>query len=196
MHGAGSDADQNRLVFPRFSSRLRRRRSRTSTFSRFAARRLICEWGFCCIQPEKRCQKLPQIECARGAFLCPCKKASSSRIVRFPVSSTLRSASTSSTVGECHTEWTIAGHSRARERTGFILPEIGVVLDAGVDLPLQSSLVGRSSSHPGQSWPNRSHERVAGSAEALWRRRATHPHHGTCTDCAPPSRILPALLGM
>jgi ribonuclease BN (tRNA processing enzyme) len=28
------------------------------------------------------------------------------------------------------------------ERTGFFLPEIGVVLDAGVDLPLQSSLVG------------------------------------------------------
>ena len=41
-----------------------------------------------------------------------------------------------------HTEWTLAGHSRAMERTGFFLPEIGVVLDAGVDLPLQSSLVG------------------------------------------------------
>ena len=38
--------------------------------------------------------------------------------------------------------WTLTGHSRAMERTGFVLHEIGVVLDAGVDLPLQSSLAG------------------------------------------------------
>ena len=30
--------------------------------------------------------------------------------------------------------WTLTGHSRAMERTGFVLHEIGVVLDAGVDL--------------------------------------------------------------
>ena len=41
------------------------------------------------------------------------------------------------------TEWTLQGHSKAMERTGFVIPEIGVVLDAGVDLPIQSSLAGR-----------------------------------------------------
>jgi len=34
--------------------------------------------------------------------------------------------------------WTITGHSRALERTGFWIPELCVVLDAGVDLPTHS----------------------------------------------------------
>jgi len=33
------------------------------------------------------------------------------------------------------TDWTITGHSRALERTGFWIPELRVLLDAGVDLP-------------------------------------------------------------
>ena len=43
---------------------------------RFA--RVSCPW-LRFEEPEKRCQKLPQIECARGAFLSPCKKASALR---------------------------------------------------------------------------------------------------------------------
>lgn len=35
--------------------------------------------------------------------------------------------------------WTLSGHSRAMERTGFWIPEIRVMLDAGVDLPMQVS---------------------------------------------------------
>lgn len=31
--------------------------------------------------------------------------------------------------------WSITGHSRALERTGFLIPELRVVLDAGVDVP-------------------------------------------------------------
>lgn len=34
--------------------------------------------------------------------------------------------------------WTISGHSRALERTGFWIPEIRVMLDAGIDLPTNS----------------------------------------------------------
>ena len=40
------------------------------------------------------------------------------------------------------TDVTITGHSKAMERTGFLLEPLGVVLDAGIDLPLQSSLAG------------------------------------------------------
>mmetsp|Transcript_7838 Transcript_7838/g.11456 ORF Transcript_7838/g.11456 Transcript_7838/m.11456 type:complete len:374 (-) Transcript_7838:4-1125(-) len=36
------------------------------------------------------------------------------------------------------TNWTITGHSRALERTGFWIPELRVVLDAGIDLPTGS----------------------------------------------------------
>ena len=36
------------------------------------------------------------------------------------------------------TGWTITGHSRALERTGFYIQELYVVLDAGVDLPINS----------------------------------------------------------
>lgn len=35
-------------------------------------------------------------------------------------------------------DWTMTGHSRALERTGFLLAELGIVLDAGIDLPLGS----------------------------------------------------------
>src|SRR4051794_40116159 len=31
--------------------------------------------------------------------------------------------------------WTLSGHSRALERTGFFISEVGIVLDGGVDLP-------------------------------------------------------------
>lgn len=33
------------------------------------------------------------------------------------------------------TDWQITGHSRSMERTGFWIPQLSVVLDAGVDLP-------------------------------------------------------------
>jgi ribonuclease Z len=36
------------------------------------------------------------------------------------------------------TDWTISGHSRALERTGFYIHELCVMLDAGVDLPTNS----------------------------------------------------------
>jgi ribonuclease Z len=41
-----------------------------------------------------------------------------------------------------HTDYTLTGHSRAMERTGFLLEPLGIVLDAGIDLPLQSALAG------------------------------------------------------
>jgi hypothetical protein len=82
------------------------RGSRT-TLTRFAAR-LVCVWGFCCLQPEKGCQKLPQIEL--GAFLLIAKgRLYTSRIALDLLSTQakcrarFRSTSTSSTVGECHT---------------------------------------------------------------------------------------------
>ena len=34
--------------------------------------------------------------------------------------------------------WTLTGHSRALERTGFWIPELRIMLDAGVDLPTNS----------------------------------------------------------
>lgn len=37
------------------------------------------------------------------------------------------------------TEWTVTGHSRGLERTGFYIPELCVMLDAGVDLPTHSA---------------------------------------------------------
>mmetsp|Transcript_6461 Transcript_6461/g.9908 ORF Transcript_6461/g.9908 Transcript_6461/m.9908 type:complete len:359 (+) Transcript_6461:364-1440(+) len=36
------------------------------------------------------------------------------------------------------TNWTITGHSRALERTGFYIKELCVMLDAGIDLPTHS----------------------------------------------------------
>lgn len=36
------------------------------------------------------------------------------------------------------TSWSISGHSRALERTGFWIPELRLMLDAGVDLPTDS----------------------------------------------------------
>ena len=36
------------------------------------------------------------------------------------------------------TDWTITGHSRALERTGFYIPELAVMLDAGIDVPTHS----------------------------------------------------------
>jgi len=39
------------------------------------------------------------------------------------------------------TSWKLSGHSRALERTGFFLDPLNVVLDAGVDLPLNSGKI-------------------------------------------------------
>jgi len=40
--------------------------------------------------------------------------------------------------GSADSSWSISGHSRALERTGFWIPELRVMLDAGVDLPTSS----------------------------------------------------------
>ena len=37
------------------------------------------------------------------------------------------------------TDWAITGHSRSLERTGFWIPQLRVVLDAGIDLPTDGS---------------------------------------------------------
>lgn len=33
-----------------------------------------------------------------------------------------------------HSDWTLTGHSRALERTGFWIPQLRLMLDAGIDL--------------------------------------------------------------
>jgi len=42
------------------------------------------------------------------------------------------------------TDWTLTGHSRALERTGFWLAEPAILLDAGVDLPTGSGAIPRA----------------------------------------------------